>query len=162
MDALTEKPETAENERLVLDMVDKFLETEVRPHVRAQEHDDVYPTDIVEKMKAMGLFGCIIAPQYGGLGLSTSTYAKIIERISSVWMSISGIINSHLIMSMVVQRNGTEEQKTAFLPNCNRRIARRCGAYGTGLWHRSAERPHRGQARGRRVCGQRPQDLDHQ
>lgn len=116
MDALTEKPETAENERLVLDMVDKFLETEVRPHVRAQEHDDVYPTDIVEKMKAMGLFGCIIAPQYGGLGLSTSTYAKIIERISSVWMSISGIINSHLIMSMVVQRNGTEEQKTAFLP----------------------------------------------
>ena len=116
MDALTEKPETAENERLVLDMVDKFLETEVRPHVRAQEHDDVYPTDIVEKMKTMGLFGCIIAPQYGGLGLSTSTYAKIIERISSVWMSISGIINSHLIMSMVVQRNGTEEQKTAFLP----------------------------------------------
>jgi alkylation response protein AidB-like acyl-CoA dehydrogenase len=116
MDALTEKPETAENERLVLDMVDKFLETEVRPHVRAQERDDVYPSDIVEKMKAMGLFGCIIAPQYGGLGLSTCTYAKIIERISSVWMSISGIINSHLIMSMVVQRNGTEEQKTTFLP----------------------------------------------
>ena len=97
-------------------MVDKFLETEVRPHVRALEHDDVYPTDIVEKMKAMGLFGCIIAPEYGGLGLSTSTYAKIIERISAVWMSISGIINSHLIMSMVVQRNGTEEQKAAFLP----------------------------------------------
>jgi alkylation response protein AidB-like acyl-CoA dehydrogenase len=64
----------------------------------------------------MGLFGCVIAPQYGGLGLSTTTYAKIIERISSVWMSISGIINSHLIMAMVVQRNGTEEQKSSFLP----------------------------------------------
>ena len=67
-------------------------------------------------MKAMGLFGCVIAPEYGGLGLSTSTYAKIIERISAVWMSISGIINSHLIMAMVVQRNGTDEQKAAFLP----------------------------------------------
>jgi alkylation response protein AidB-like acyl-CoA dehydrogenase len=67
-------------------------------------------------MKAMGLFGCVIAPEYGGLGLSTSIYAKLIERISAVWMSISGIINSHLIMSMAVQRSGTEEQKAAFLP----------------------------------------------
>jgi alkylation response protein AidB-like acyl-CoA dehydrogenase len=116
MDAITESAETAANDQLVLDMVGKFLETEVQPHVRALEHDDVYPADIVEKMKEMGLFGCVIAPQYGGLGLSTTTYAKIIERISSVWMSISGIINSHLIMAMVVQRNGTEEQKSSFLP----------------------------------------------
>ena len=116
MDAIVERSETAENERLVLEMVDRFLETEVRPHVRALEHDDVYPAEIVEKMKEMGLFGCLIAPEYGGLGLSTSTYAKIIERMSAVWMSVSGIVNSHLIMSMVVQRNGTDEQKAQFLP----------------------------------------------
>jgi alkylation response protein AidB-like acyl-CoA dehydrogenase len=116
MDTVTETPDTTEGEQLILDMVDKFLESEVRPHVRALEHDDIYPSDIVEKMKAMGLFGCTIASAYGGLGLSTSTYAKIIERISSVWMSISGIINSHLIMAMVLQRNGTEEQKAIFLP----------------------------------------------
>ena len=64
----------------------------------------------------MGLFGCLISPEYGGLGLSTVTYAKIIERMSAVWMSISGIINSHVIMAMTVQRNGTEEQKREFLP----------------------------------------------
>ena len=116
MDAIVEKSEAAAHERLVLDMVDKFLEAEVKPHVHALEHDDVYPSEIVEKMKEMGLFGCIIAPEYGGLGLSTSTYAKIIERMSAVWMSISGIVNSHLIMSMVVQRNGTDEQKASFLP----------------------------------------------
>jgi alkylation response protein AidB-like acyl-CoA dehydrogenase len=116
MDAILERSETAQNERLLLEMVDKFLEAEVKPHVRALEHDDIYPSEIVEKMKEMGLFGCIIAPEYGGLGLSTSTYAKIIERMSAVWMSISGIVNSHLIMSMVVQRNGTEEQKASFLP----------------------------------------------
>ena len=116
MDAVTDKVETAANEHLVLDMVDKFLATEVKPHVHALEHDDVYPAAIVEKMKEMGLFGCVIASEYGGLGLSTSTYAKIIEQISAVWMSISGIINSHLIMAMVVQRNCTEQQKAAFLP----------------------------------------------
>ncbi|CAP41183.1 acyl-CoA dehydrogenase family protein [Bordetella petrii] len=103
-------------EQLILDMVGRFLEQEVRPHVWQMEHDDTYPVEIVEKMKDMGLFGCLIAPEYGGLGLSTVTYAKIIELISEEWMSLSGILNSHLIMAAAVQRNGTEEQKQAFLP----------------------------------------------
>ena len=105
-----------DQEGLILDMLDRFLAVEVKPHVHRLEHDDIYPAEIVEKMKEMGLFGCIIDPEYGGLGLSTTTYAKIIERISTVWMSISGIINSHLIMAMAVQRFGTEAQKREFLP----------------------------------------------
>jgi len=116
MHGVTDGGRPGEGESLVLAMVDKFLAAEVRPHVRAFEHDDIYPAEIVEKMKAMGLFGCTIAQDYGGLGLSTTTYAKIVERMSAVWMSISGIINSHLIMAMAVQRHGTDQQKAAFLP----------------------------------------------
>jgi alkylation response protein AidB-like acyl-CoA dehydrogenase len=116
MNVATDEAETAEHERLVLDAVDRFLKTEVRPHVHALEHGDVYPAEIVEKMKAMGLFGCTIARDHGGLGLSTATYARIVERISAVWMSLGGIINSHLILAAAVQRNGTAEQKAAFLP----------------------------------------------
>src|SRR5580700_8389121 len=112
--------QAAEHERLVLAAVDKFLESEVRPHVRALEHDDVYPAEIVEKMKAMGLFGCTIPQEHGGLGLSTATYARIVERISSVWMSLAGVINSHLILATVLERNGTQEQKTTFLPRLAR------------------------------------------
>lgn len=104
------------DERLILDSVDRFLAQEVAPVAMQLEHDDIYPIEIVERMKEMGLFGCLIEPQYGGLGLSTSTYAKIIERMSQVWMSISGIINSHLIMAVCVQRYGTPEQKAAYLP----------------------------------------------
>jgi len=105
-----------EQETLILDMLDRFLKVEVLPHVHHLEHDDIYPHEIVEKMKEMGLFGCMIDPEYGGLGLSTLTYAKIIERMSRVWMSISGIINSHVIMAMAVQRFGTDAQKEYFLP----------------------------------------------
>jgi len=53
---------------------------------------------------------------YGGLGLSTTVYARIVERISRVWMSVTGIFNSHLIMAAAVQRFGTEAQKQAYLP----------------------------------------------
>ncbi|HXZ07020.1 MAG TPA: acyl-CoA dehydrogenase family protein [Paraburkholderia sp.] len=116
IDPQHEASEYAENETLILDMLDRFLKTEVKPYVHELDAKDEYPHEIVEKMKEMGLFGCLIATEYGGLGLSTATYAKIVDRISAVWMSVSGIINSHLIMAMTIQRNGTEAQKREFLP----------------------------------------------
>ena len=107
---------TDQNEAVILDALDKFLISEVDPYVHDLEGRDEYPHEIVEKMKEMGLFGCIIKEEYGGLGLSTATYAKIVARITRSWMSLSGIINSHLIMSSAVQRHGTDAQKQRFLP----------------------------------------------
>lgn len=100
---------------LILDSIDRFLERDVRPVVRELEANDVYPQKIVDRLVELGLFGATIAPEYGGLGLSAGTYAKIIERISAVWMSVSGFFNSHLIMATAVQRFGRDEQKQQFL-----------------------------------------------
>ena len=105
-----------EEDALILDAVDRFVERHVEPHAHALEAADAYPEDIVERMKELGLFGATITPEYGGLGLSAVTYASIVERITAAWMSISGIINSHLIMAAVVQRFGTDQQKQNFLP----------------------------------------------
>jgi alkylation response protein AidB-like acyl-CoA dehydrogenase len=109
-------PADAEQDRLILDSVGRFLDREVRPHVHALEHDDIYPADIVEGMKALGLFGATIGADYGGLGLSATTYAKICEAVARVWMSLAGIFNSHLIMAAAVERFGTPAQKESFLP----------------------------------------------
>ena len=105
-----------EQEALLLDSVERFLDRDVRPHVARLEHEDLYPEEIVKKMKEMGLFGATISPEYGGLGLPVTTYARIVERLSHAWMSVSGVINSHLIMAAAVERFGTEAQKRAFLP----------------------------------------------
>ncbi|WBO24649.1 acyl-CoA dehydrogenase family protein [Sphingomonas abietis] len=105
-----------EEEQMILDTVEKFLEADVKPHVAHLEHDDIYPQEIVDKMKELGFFGLMISPEYGGFGISTLTYARIIEKISAVWMSVGGIINSHMIMAMTVQRCGTPEQKAHYLP----------------------------------------------
>ena len=104
------------DEPLILDAVDRFLEREVRPRVRELEAADTWPAGIVGKMGELGLFGATISARYGGLGLSASTYAKIVERVSAVWMSMSGIFNSHLIMAAAVERFGTEAQKARYLP----------------------------------------------
>jgi len=113
----TPQPAAAdEQESLILQSVDRFLERDVRPVAHALEAADAYPAAIVEKLKALGLFGATIAPEYGGLGLAALTYARIVERMSAVWMSVPGLFNSHLIMAQAVQRFGTEEQKRRWLP----------------------------------------------
>src|SRR5256714_15317399 len=59
-------PADLEQEQLILDSVGRFLDREVKPHVHALEHDDIYPAEIVEGMKALGLFGATIGADYGG------------------------------------------------------------------------------------------------
>jgi alkylation response protein AidB-like acyl-CoA dehydrogenase len=105
-----------DQEALILDSVARFLDREVKPHVHALEHDDIWPAEIVEGMKRLGLFGATITAEYGGLGLMTGTYAKIVEKVSTVWMSLAGIFNSHLIMAAALERFGTPTQKEEFLP----------------------------------------------
>jgi alkylation response protein AidB-like acyl-CoA dehydrogenase len=99
-----------------LDAIDRWLEREVRPHVAKFEHDDIWPAEMVEQMKALGLFGATISPQYGGLGLSAALYARIVSRISEVWMSLTGIFNSHLMMALLVERYASEDIKRHYLP----------------------------------------------
>ena len=116
MDARTDRKVDLEQEEALLDAVEKWLHRDVRPHVLKFDHADEYPTEMVEQMKELGLFGATISEEYGGLGLSATTYAKIVEKVAETWMSLSGIFNSHLIMAACVQRAGTPEQKSYYLP----------------------------------------------
>lgn len=107
---------TARDEQEMYEAIERWTEKEVRPIARHHDHADEYPDALVEQMKELGLFGATIAPEYGGLGLSCSVYARIVMKISSVWMAPVGIFNSHLIMAAAVQRHGTDAQKRQWLP----------------------------------------------
>jgi alkylation response protein AidB-like acyl-CoA dehydrogenase len=105
-----------EEDALILDAITKWLDRDVRPHVLRLDHADEYPAEMVAQMQELGLFGATIPVEYGGLGLSATTYARIVETIAAVWMSLTGIFNSHLIMAACVARQGTPAQKAYFLP----------------------------------------------
>lgn len=106
----------ATQEALILDAVDAFLAREVAPVAHELEQRDEYPHQIVARMRELGLFGATISERYGGLGLSASVYARIVERVSAVWMSVSGIFNSHLIMCAAIERFAGTELKERYLP----------------------------------------------
>lgn len=116
MSAHSQRRIEASAEQALLDAIDRWVEREVRPVVMHHDHNDIWPAELVEQMKEMGLFGATIGQEYEGLGLPATTYAKIIARISSYWMAITGIVNSHLIMAAAVERFGTEDQKQQWLP----------------------------------------------
>ncbi len=100
----------------ILSAVHDFTENEIIPNAQALEHADEYPTDIVEGMKEMGIFGLMIPEEYGGLGESMLTYALCVEEIARGWMSVSGVVNTHFIVAYMVNKHGTEEQKQTLLP----------------------------------------------
>lgn len=99
-----------------LRVIDKWLERDVLPNVIELEHADEYPTEMVEQMRGFGLFGATIPAEHGGLGLPAAAYARIVTRISEVWMSLTGVLNSHLMMAHLINRFGTDEQRSMFLP----------------------------------------------
>jgi alkylation response protein AidB-like acyl-CoA dehydrogenase len=103
-------------DREIVEAVRRFVDHEVIPAASELEHNDEYPHALVAQMKELGLFGATIPQAHGGLGLSFVTYARIMSELSRGWMSLAGVINSHLIMAFVIANHGTDEQKRRFLP----------------------------------------------
>ena len=97
-------------------LVREFVHRDVEPVAAKYDHQDIYPAELVETMREMGLFGITIPEKYGGLGLDHVTLATVFEELSKGWMSISGVIGTHLIMASIIADHGTEEQKQRFLP----------------------------------------------
>jgi alkylation response protein AidB-like acyl-CoA dehydrogenase len=106
----------AGDEAQLLDAIDRWIERDLRPIVKEYDHADRYPTHVVEQMKELGLFGATVGVEHGGLGLPATTYAQIVMRISAVWMSVTGIINSHLMLALAIEKFGTPAQKDQWLP----------------------------------------------
>src|SRR3954449_8100375 len=100
----------------ILKTIRQFVDEQIIPVATELEHKDEYPTEIVEGLKELGLFGLMIPEEYGGLGESLLTYALAVEEIARGWMSVSGIINTHFIVAYMLKQHGTEEQKQKYLP----------------------------------------------
>jgi alkylation response protein AidB-like acyl-CoA dehydrogenase len=116
MSRLQQTDGLTEEQQELLKLVRQFVDEQVIPVAQELEHKDEYPTEIVEGMKEMGIFGLTIPEEYGGLGESLLTYALCVEEIARGWMSVSGIINTHFIVAYMLLQHGTDEQKRRYLP----------------------------------------------
>lgn len=116
--------EFSELHRSVRAMMKDFVDREVRPIAMEYEHEDRYPTPAVEKMKELGIFGFTIPEEYGGSGMDEVCYAIAMEELSVGWMSVAGILGTHMMTAWMILNYGTDEQKKTYLPKM-----------ATGEWH---------------------------
>lgn len=106
-----------EDQREFKALLRQFVDNEIVPVARDWEQSGRYPTEIVDGMKDMGLFGITVPEEYGGLDLDPVSFALVFEEIARGWMGIAGILGSHSLACRLIAMHGTEEQKAAYLPD---------------------------------------------
>ena len=109
--------ELSEQQAAFRDLMRDFARRSIRPVVREWEHEGRYPTEIVDEMKEMGLFGILVPEDYGGVELDAVSYSIVFEELAKAWMGIAGILGSHSLATRLLTRYGTEDQKTQWLPD---------------------------------------------
>jgi butyryl-CoA dehydrogenase len=100
----------------LVDTVRRWVAKDVIPKASDFEHADEFPEAMVQQMREFGLFGATIPEEHGGLDLDVLTYARLVEELAYGWMSLSGVLNTHTIVSNLIKRFGTDEQRSHWLP----------------------------------------------
>ncbi len=108
--------ELSEEQAALRDLMRDFARKTITPVAREWELAGRYPEEIVEEMKAMGLFGMLVPEQYGGIAIDAVSYAVVFEEISKAWMGVAGILGSHSLATLMLARYGTPAQQARWLP----------------------------------------------
>ncbi|MBX3276369.1 MAG: acyl-CoA dehydrogenase family protein [Acidobacteria bacterium] len=109
-------PSLSDEQQLIANTVRSFVDREVIPVASRMEHDDEYPHQLVEQMKALGLFGLNVPEAWGGSDVDYTTFAIVFEELARGWLGLAGILGTHLVLCDVLTRFGTQEQKDRYLP----------------------------------------------
>ncbi len=112
-------PQLAPEERQItqelVDSVRRFIETEVDS---AQiDRDKIIPKSVLDRMRELGLFGLSVATEYGGRGLSTMAFARVIGEIAALDATLALVVLVHgALGARSVSAYGDERLKRELLP----------------------------------------------
>src|SRR5579864_3797271 len=106
----------SEQQTAFRDLMRDFARRSISPVAREWELAGRYPSEIVDEMKSMGLFGMLVPEEFGGIAIDAVSYALVFEEISKAWMGVAGILGSHSLATLMLARYGTPEQRARWLP----------------------------------------------
>ena len=102
--------------RAIVEMAADFAAREIAPRVADYDREEVLPTDLLDKMAALGLFGGVIPVELGGTGLDFVTFVALIEEISKTCQILGTLASMPSgLVGAGVERFGTQEQQDRWL-----------------------------------------------
>jgi acyl-CoA dehydrogenase family protein 9 len=104
-----------ENTSMILDGVRRFCARSV-DSARIDREERI-GREVLEGLKALGLFGLVIPTEYDGIGLSASAYARVMQEVGALDGAIAATLGAHQSIGLKgILLFGTPEQKRRYLP----------------------------------------------
>ncbi len=100
-----------------IDQLERYVRERLIPAEREVIEADRIPDEIVQEMRDMGLFGLTVPEEYGGAGLSTSQYARVVKTMAYAAPAYRSIFSINVGMfNSAIKNGGTEAQKAEWWP----------------------------------------------
>lgn len=110
-------------------VVREFAEAEIEPHAAQWDLDHHFPTDVVQAMGDLGLFGLVFPEKWGGADGDFTSLCVAIEEIGRIDQSMGITLSAGVgLGANPIHQFGTEEQQSAWLPDLV--AGRALGAFG--------------------------------
>ncbi len=106
----------SEEQAAIRDMARAFAAEEIAPHALEWDQAKHFPVDVLRKAASLGMAGIYVSEEQGGTGLTRLDTAVIIEELARGCPSIAAYVSIHNMVAGMIDRYGTPEQKTRFLP----------------------------------------------
>jgi len=108
----------AETRQQLIDTVRRFVSERLRPLEAQVSQQDLVPPQVVNEMKALGLFGLSVPAEYGGLDLSMEDEALVCFEMGRTSPAFRSQFGTNVgIGSQGLVMFGTEDQKAKYLPD---------------------------------------------
>ena len=108
--------EDLENLPIIIDSIDKYFQQNL--DTLAFDLKKEMPTEFLEGIKELGLFGIQIPSQLGGIGLNNTCYARLCEAMSKYDLGTGITLGAHQSIGLKgILLFGNEKQKQKYLPH---------------------------------------------
>ncbi len=105
-----------EEQKMVQDMVRKFAEQELAPHIEEWNEKENVPRSVMDKMGELGILGLCFPEKYDGGGMDYIALALACEELERVDTSFRVLLSVHIgLCGMGLLQWANEEQKQRFL-----------------------------------------------
>ncbi len=106
-----------EDQITIRDMAREFAAEKLAPHALEWDEKRHFPMDVIRETAALGMSGIYVSEASGGTGLSRLDAALIFEALAEGCPAVSAYLSIHNMVSWMIDRFGSDDQKTAFLPD---------------------------------------------